>query len=259
MRIEHRRCGRTGRPVSEHHPELARRAFEAVAGLRAAADLGELDRVVAPVFAGLGFSHFAAGRFFAADRSESAGLLHGRLPVEWVRRYVARGYGRRSSIARELLVKSKVYSWSGAVARSGDPAGRRIWDEARDFGLNDGLYVPMRGADGAYHAVVMAGERPDVRDPFVRIVAEVLSAEYGARGARLLAGSAGPRPLLTSRQRECLLWVREGKSSPAIGTIIGLSGATVDEHIGAVCRKLGVRTRVQAVVEANRLGLLDCS
>ena len=62
---------------------------------------------------------------------------------------------------------------------------------------------------------------------------------------------------LTQRQQQCLLWVRHGKSSTDIGTILGISAQTVDEHIAAACRKLGVRTRVQGVIQAVLLGLVD--
>jgi len=65
--------------------------------------------------------------------------------------------------------------------------------------------------------------------------------------------------MLTERQRECLLWVREGKSSTDIAVILGLSPRTVDEHIAAACERLNVRTRAQAVVEAAAQGLLPAS
>lgn len=62
--------------------------------------------------------------------------------------------------------------------------------------------------------------------------------------------------MLTPRQIECLLWVREGKSSTDIGTILGLSARTIDDHLAAACERLGVRTRTQAVVVAIERGLL---
>lgn len=65
--------------------------------------------------------------------------------------------------------------------------------------------------------------------------------------------------MLTTRQIECLSWVREGKSSADIGVILGLSRHTVDEHITAACDRLGVRTRTQAVAEALARGLLPAS
>ncbi len=68
-----------------------------------------------------------------------------------------------------------------------------------------------------------------------------------------------PRPVrsaLTPRQLECLLWVEQGKSSSDIGVILGLSPETVNEHVGEACRRLNVRTRIQAVVIARARGLM---
>lgn len=39
--------------------------------------------------------------------------------------------------------------------------------------------------------------------------------------------------------------------------ILSLSPRTVEEYLAKACDKLGVRRRVQAVVRARRLGLLD--
>lgn len=64
-------------------------------------------------------------------------------------------------------------------------------------------------------------------------------------------------PCLTSRQLECVRWAGEGKSSMDIGAILEISAATVNEHLADACRRLGVRTRVQAVVAAYRRGWLD--
>jgi DNA-binding CsgD family transcriptional regulator len=64
------------------------------------------------------------------------------------------------------------------------------------------------------------------------------------------------RITLSRRQSECLYWVQEGKSAADIGLILGLSPRTVEEYLAKACDKLGVRTRVQAVVRAYRLGLL---
>jgi DNA-binding CsgD family transcriptional regulator len=61
---------------------------------------------------------------------------------------------------------------------------------------------------------------------------------------------------LTARQLECLRWTAAGKSSADIGAIVGLSARTVDDHLAAACRRLGVRTRVQAVVQALQFQLI---
>jgi DNA-binding CsgD family transcriptional regulator len=50
--------------------------------------------------------------------------------------------------------------------------------------------------------------------------------------------------------------VQAGKSSTDIGAILGISKRTVDDHLSAACRRLGVRTRVQAIAAAQALGIL---
>ena len=62
---------------------------------------------------------------------------------------------------------------------------------------------------------------------------------------------------ITDRQLECLSWVQEGKSASDIGTILGLSGRTVEKHLIKLCGHLGVKTRVQAVVLARERGLIS--
>ncbi|MBP7703745.1 MAG: helix-turn-helix transcriptional regulator [Caulobacter sp.] len=69
-------------------------------------------------------------------------------------------------------------------------------------------------------------------------------------------GQRPSTPSLSGRQIECLAWVQEGKSAYDIGMILGLSARTVEGHLAKVCRNLGVRRRIQAVVRARELGLL---
>lgn len=67
---------------------------------------------------------------------------------------------------------------------------------------------------------------------------------------------APDRPL-TARQVEILMWVQEGKTAWEIGLILGLSGRSVDSHLRRIYRKLDVGSRMQAVLRAQRLGVLD--
>jgi DNA-binding NarL/FixJ family response regulator len=46
-------------------------------------------------------------------------------------------------------------------------------------------------------------------------------------------------------------------SNPAIAQRLTLSGRTVENHVAAIMRKLGVHTRAQASAQAARLGLSD--
>nr|WP_254062692.1 helix-turn-helix transcriptional regulator [Caulobacter sp. S45] len=62
--------------------------------------------------------------------------------------------------------------------------------------------------------------------------------------------------LLTARQLECLQLAAEGHASAEIGRRLGLSARTIDDHLAVACRRLGVRSRIQAVAIALTVGLI---
>lgn len=238
--------------------ELARAAFDGIFEMKRANSAERLEEVASRLFADLGLPHFALARFFDANRACSTKVILGQFEPAWASRYVAKSYGGRSRIAGEMLISAAPYSWSEVIKKRGiDPAQRKIWSEARSFGLHDGLFTPVKWNDGSYAAVVLAGSSPSLNDPLVRTMSEVLSAYYAGEARRLLTAPAIPPAALSPRQRECLAWVRHGHSSSSIGAILGISVQTVDEHVAEACRKLGVRTRVQAAVEACLAGLID--
>jgi DNA-binding CsgD family transcriptional regulator len=61
---------------------------------------------------------------------------------------------------------------------------------------------------------------------------------------------------LTRREREVLGLVAEGMRNRDIADRLVVSVRTVDHHVAAIRRKLRARTRVAAVAEARRRGLL---
>lgn len=80
------------------------------------------------------------------------------------------------------------------------------------------------------------------------------------RMLKLLEESTSTRerlPVLSRRQLECLSWAEVGKSARDTGQILGISQRTVEKHLEQAYELLGVRTRIQAVVRARQLGLLD--
>ena len=82
--------------------------------------------------------------------------------------------------------------------------------------------------------------------------------ELGVRGV-----ARGPRPStrtndasLTARELDVLPLLAEGLRNAAIAERLFVSPRTVDHHVSAILRKLGVTTRGEAVAEAGRLALL---
>lgn len=62
---------------------------------------------------------------------------------------------------------------------------------------------------------------------------------------------------LTEREQQVLVLVAEGLSNADVGARLYLGAGTVKDHVSAILRKLGVTSRVQAALAAQRAGLLD--
>ncbi|MET9716225.1 response regulator transcription factor [Streptomyces rochei] len=82
-----------------------------------------------------------------------------------------------------------------------------------------------------------------------------LIAEFAAKPVR--EPSAEPEALaeLTRREREVLSCLGEGLSNAAIAERLEMAEATVKTHVSRLLGKLGLRSRVQAAVLAQELGI----
>jgi DNA-binding CsgD family transcriptional regulator len=69
--------------------------------------------------------------------------------------------------------------------------------------------------------------------------------------------TAGKAPQLTEREREVLIWSKEGKSYNEIAIIMDISSKTVEFHATNAMRKLNASQKLTAVLSAIRLGLID--
>lgn len=81
--------------------------------------------------------------------------------------------------------------------------------------------------------------------------------ETGSSSAN--SAQSGDKPknkMLTNRQSEVLGLVAQGLSNKQIAYNMGVSEATVKLHINALLRSLGVTNRTQAVVTAQKMGLI---
>jgi DNA-binding NarL/FixJ family response regulator len=70
-------------------------------------------------------------------------------------------------------------------------------------------------------------------------------------------GEAGTLDVLTSRQREILQLVAEGKSTKEIAQLLDLSVKTVETHRGQIMDRLGIRDLAGLVRYAVRTGLVS--
>jgi LuxR family maltose regulon positive regulatory protein len=115
----------------------------------------------------------------------------------------------------------------------------------------------------ALHAHDLAhdsGDGPVLRD-CSRLLEKITRPESALRRG---PGRAGPAPSwssdlfepLTPREAQVLQLVAAGRSNGQIATDLFVTVGTVKAHVHAICAKLGVGSRVQAIVRGRELGLL---
>lgn len=242
-------------------PDIARSAFDTVAAAQKAGTIAELNDVMGASMEELGFDVFVGINVFDAGGVMNYAVTFGRTHEAWERRYVEQGYFRRDPLWREAVASSEPLFWSDVTGRGRlEPDEAVMFAEAAEHGLTDGFITPIKGLDGSLWAVLLAGSDAEAADPDTRAAAHLLSLYYGSLAQRIRRAEQQrlAEPVqLSPRQVECLKWVRQGKSSNDIGDLLGLSGRTVDHYLADACRRLGVRTRHQAVIDAALRGVLQ--
>lgn len=72
---------------------------------------------------------------------------------------------------------------------------------------------------------------------------------------QLLAATVHQDPL-SDRERECLFWVSEGKTTDEVAVILGVSSNTVNSYITHAIQKFAASNRAMAIATAIRNGII---
>jgi LuxR family quorum sensing-dependent transcriptional regulator len=226
-----------------------------------ATDMSIVDAELSNVLARFGIDHFVLYQAIDRGGRPTGARMCGRRHDEWRKHYEDGSMVVRDDLLRSGRQSLGPTTWSRFRSEGNVSAGQQqIFDEATDFGLYDGFYLPIHQPDGSMHGVSMMVRHKLDNEPRTLAALHLLAIYYSIAAKRL--GLNEPEPadaskhLLTPRQRECLQWSRAGKSSWEIGQILSLSEHTVNEHLAEARKRLNVRTTTQAVIEAIAKGLI---
>ena len=181
-------------------------------------------------------------------------------PDDWRAHYFERKYEEIDPVVALTPSIAQPFLWSWLQQRFDLQIKQRlIFDEARAAGLDNGISVPLHGAWGRVAVVSFASSATD-SEPEAKIVRlSALASQFHVAFTHMSRGTRSPEmPVqLSRRERDCLIWIAQGKSSWDIGMILNISGNTVNYHVKNAMRKLGTTSRTVAVVKAIRLNLIE--
>lgn len=211
--------------------------------------------------------------FRAGVNEQSPEIVDTTMPRHWFERYVDSGYiavdpgpeRARAAVGPIWMSFDRQhwsYDWTG---RLDDMA-----DDLRQMGIGASVVVPMAPLPGHRFCLAsfyVTADEPDLEGWLQRQLPllETASALIHYRCGSLLRAhglaqqkqdlDAIPSPL-TDREREVLKWLSSGERVDRIAWRMSISARTVEFHAANARRKLGARTREQAVASAVVRGLI---
>ncbi|MDH5555819.1 MAG: LuxR family transcriptional regulator [Alphaproteobacteria bacterium] len=229
--------------------------------LGAAGDVGAIHTLVETELQSRGFDRFAY-LILQPPEGPHEPVYIGSYPADWTEHYIARDYVNVDPVMATATETIAPFAWKDLYKlQPSDSRQRLMLDEAGDFGLRNGMTIPVHGPARAFAtfniaASVSPAESEELWNTHkfdIHIIAlhsheEIIKAAYA---------EARRKPVhLAPRERECLLWTSRGKTAWEISMILGLSQDTVLHYLRTANGKLGVCNKTHAVVKAIITGLI---
>lgn len=228
----------------------------------------DLDHVIYYAVS-LGRSHMLASRSGAGMlsaqagfwRREAASLAALTYPGEWVTRYQEAGYTRIDPTIESAMQSFMPVDWHAIAWNT--PKKRAFLREAIECGIgNQGYTIPIRGPDGQFAAFTINKSCPD--DVWERYIAEfsrdfMLIANFFHQKVLELEKLFGapPAPSLSSRERDALNLIAQGRSRGQIADDLSISENTLRVYLDSARHKLAALNIPHAVAIATSRGILN--
>lgn len=218
------------------------------------ANVDELARAFGEEAERLGAPYFGIGRLVRESAGElSVEVVAERGPEPLSVAFIARAIPEFQTLKRGFTRREGPYDSVEGGWDADEP--HLLLTYLRQHGVHGFISVPRFGIGGVLgYSIMFMTERVSAVN---RAALCVLGWSGVKRGVDLARGAdAEADSPLTRRQKQALAHCADGKSDWDIAQIMEIAPATVHEHIEAAKRRIGVRTRMQAVLQAAQAGWL---
>lgn len=209
----------------------------------------------------LGFGVYAIGALPPPDSMFPTDFFYTNWPQAWRDAYYERDFGRRDPTMRALACMARPFSIgdirAGLCGFTPSPEELEVVDFAASIGVPHGYIVPVYRAQGYTGIACLVGSGPDP-SPEIRARLQFLAEHTHDRLRSLSIAQAAHAmaAMLSPREIEVLTHARHGLGDAAIAEAAGISIRTVRFHFENARRKLGARSRSEAVAVAVARHLL---
>lgn len=228
-------------------------AEEFVGRVTAASTADDLTDALNAISTAIGFEYFALSHHVDIARAGGNAIRLHNYPDQWADYYDANALGVTDPVHRASHVTSVGFIWSRIPEMIPlTPHDRRMLVLGSDQGIGDGFTVPAHVPGEARGSCSFANAAEHAMPHGMLPIAQMVGA-FAFEGARRIWSvrplDLAPKPRLTDRQRDCVLWVARGKSDWETGRILGVSEETVACHIKQACERYGVGKRTSLIIQ----------
>lgn len=205
----------------------------------------------------MGFRYFACCARVDPQHPPPRAIVIHNYPAAWVEHYSKEKLFQIDPVLRRAECNPMPFFWDDVFqSASITAAQRKMLVDATEFGIAHGFTVPIHlswlpGALRTSCSLVPDASTVGRLNYFM--VEAMVTAMYAVLSPALPPPHEAAGIELSRRERQCLSLAARGKDDWAIGQLLGLSPATVHSYIKRLMHRLGVTTRVQAIVWALKM------
>ncbi|ABQ27277.1 LuxR family transcriptional regulator [Geotalea uraniireducens] len=177
-------------------------------------------------------------------------------PAEWLDAYRTNNFHLLDPITTENFKNYSLQYWKDTFNTYDVEA--KFLSAALDFRLVDGYAIGITNSFRT-EGCIFSISGPIKKEPRNELVLNLLAPHLHQAFRQVLSVEKKGKisTTITIREREVLNWIKKGKSSWDISTILAISERTVKFHVDNVMRKLDAVSRIHAVAVALSVGLID--
>lgn len=206
----------------------------------------------------MGFEAVACGAWVGVGKNRHNRFFFVTWPADWLEFYNKNRCFEIDTFPIEARRRIVPFLWSEVREAPATPPQQKFNDAVWDYGWREVLGVPIHGPCSLQGLVALATREKRVLPPQERAILEVMARIIWERCRKSEGfGMSDPEHVkLSAREIECLQWAAAGKSDADIAALVGIKPATAHFHIEHAKKRLGVKTRVEAVAVGVLHGVL---
>ncbi len=186
-------------------------------------------------------------------------IIKSSFPADWQEYYAKNNLDSIDPYINRAFHQYKSFRWSD-IAKSPllvNPSTKKYLKIANEFGLSQGISHGFRSQIkpiGTY--ISFSGAKLELDHSFNQLL-DFIAPFFHNILTQSLKKKEHNKPLLSKREMDVLMWLKEGKTNWEISCILQISESTVKYHLENIYQKLNVGTRSGAVAAAISAGLIE--